>query len=56
MVVTVSKRSSDFQHGMYLGLKYINDAKAIAKGRVGRRVGRRFYGKLTGRLARKLFG
>lgn len=52
----MGKHLSDFQRGAYLGLKYANDAKAIAKGKVGRRVGRRIYGKLAGRLARKLFG
>jgi hypothetical protein len=41
---------------MYCILKYTNDAKAVRKGRVGRRVARRAYGKATGRLARKLFG
>lgn len=46
----------EFKRGMYKGLKYSNDANAIAKGKVGRRVGRRVYGKLSGRLARKLFG
>lgn len=37
-------------------LKYLNDARAVNNGRVGRRIGRRVYGKATGRLARRLFG
>jgi hypothetical protein len=41
---------------IYRCLKLSNDANAIAKGKVGRRIGRRIYGKATGRLARKLFG
>jgi hypothetical protein len=40
----------------YAILRGINDVKAVRKGRLTRRVGRRVYGKLTGRLARKLFG
>jgi hypothetical protein len=41
---------------LYTALAVRNDANAIARGRIGRRVGRRIYGKATGRLARKLFG
>jgi hypothetical protein len=37
-------------------LIYRRDVNAIRRGRVGRRVARRAYGKITGRLARKLFG
>ena len=43
-------------HSIYKALKYINDVKAVKKGKVGRRVGRRIYGKAAGRLARKWFG
>jgi hypothetical protein len=43
-------------HSIYRALKYINDANAVAKGKVGRRVGRRVYGKAAGSLARRLFG
>jgi hypothetical protein len=32
------------------------DVNAVRRGKVGRRVARRVYGKVTGRLARKLFG
>lgn len=48
---------------VYAGLKYGNDLKAASRAAqtgsfapVGRRVGRRIFGKLTGRLARELFG
>lgn len=41
---------------VYQVLKYSNDFNAIKKGKIKRRVGRRIYGKITGRLARKLFG
>lgn len=51
------------QRDIYRALKYWNDAKAVRRAVEGRsaqpivrRVGRRVYGKLTGRLARKLFG
>jgi hypothetical protein len=51
------------QRNIYRALKYYNDGRAItqaAKHRsakpVVRRVGRRVYGKLTGRLARSIFG
>jgi hypothetical protein len=37
-------------------LIYRRDVNAIRRGRVGRRVARRVYGKVTGRLARKLVG
>lgn len=48
---------------IYRLLKYTNDVKAVDRAvrtksakPIVRRVGRRVYGKLTGRLARKLFG
>lgn len=51
------------QRALYAGLKYYNDAKAISRAAeqrsakpIVRRVGRRVYGKLTGAIARKLFG
>lgn len=45
-----------FKTFAYKALKYSNDANAVKKNKVGRRVGRRVYGKATGRLARKIFG
>ncbi len=39
----------------YRALKYSNDANAIKRGKIPRRVARRAYGKLSGRVARKLF-
>jgi hypothetical protein len=36
-------------------LVYRRDVNAVRKGRVGRRVARRAYGKVTGRVARRLF-
>ncbi len=44
------------ESSIYRALKYYNDAKAIAKHKVPRRIGRRVYGKVAGRLAAKLFG
>jgi hypothetical protein len=51
------------QRSIYAALKYYNDAKAISRAAeqrsakpIVRRVGRRVYGKVTGRLARKIFG
>ncbi len=44
------------ESSIYRMLKYYNDAKAVYKGRVPRRIGRRVYGKVAGRLAAKLFG
>lgn len=41
---------------LYRALAVSNDANAVRRGRVARRVGRRAYGKATGRLARRLFG
>jgi hypothetical protein len=37
-------------------LIYRRDVNAVRRGKIGRRVARRVYGKVTGRLARKLFG
>lgn len=51
------------QRSIYQGLKIWNDVRAVRRAAeqgsakpVVRRVGRRVYGKLTGRLARKIFG
>jgi hypothetical protein len=51
------------QRNIYRALALVNDGKAIARAvrtrsprPVARRAGRRVYGKLTGRLARRLFG
>lgn len=48
---------------LYRALKYSNDVRAVRRSLeqgtpapVVRRAGRRVYGKLAGRLARKLFG
>lgn len=41
---------------LYRGLRFSNDVRAVRRGRIVERIGRRAYGKLTGRLARKLFG
>jgi hypothetical protein len=41
---------------LYKLLRLQRDANAVRRGKVGRRVARRVYGKVTGRLARKLFG
>lgn len=40
---------------LYTLARYLGDAQAVKRGTVSRRVGRRVYGKLSGRLARKLF-
>jgi len=40
---------------LYHYLRLRNDVRAVRRGRVGRRAARRTYGKVTGRLARKLF-
>lgn len=50
----MSKRSTE--SAIYKALRTYNDLKAVKRGRIGRRIGRRAYGKLSGRLARKLFG
>jgi hypothetical protein len=44
-----------WKRSMYRVLRYSNDARAVRRGTVHRRVGRRAYGRATGRLARKLF-
>jgi hypothetical protein len=41
---------------LYNFLKAWNDLNAVQKNKVPRRVGRRIYGKVTGRLARRIFG
>lgn len=40
---------------LYKLAKWLGDANAVSKGRVGRRVGRRIYGKATGKVARRIF-
>jgi len=40
---------------IYKLLRLWNDASAVKKGKVGKRIGRRLAGKTTGRLLRKLF-
>jgi hypothetical protein len=40
---------------IYKFLRLWNDASAVKKGKVGKRIGRRVAGKATGRLLRKLF-
>ena len=51
------------QRDIYRALKYYNDVKAANRALeqrstspIARRVGRRIYGKITGRIARRLFG
>lgn len=51
------------QRTAYKALALLNDAKAVRRSirtrsaaPLARRAGRRVYGKLTGRLARRLFG
>jgi hypothetical protein len=51
----MSRKRKNPESAAYAALRGWNDGKAIARGRVGRRVARRAYGKLSGRLARKLF-
>lgn len=43
------------RRALYTLLKLSNDARAVRRGRVGRRVGRRLAGKGTGRLMGKVF-
>ena len=45
-----------FKSDLYKALALSNDVNAIRKGKVPRRIGRRIYGKITGRLARRIFG
>ena len=40
---------------IYKLLSMWNDASAVKKGKIGKRIGRRAAGKTTGRLLRKLF-
>lgn len=40
---------------MYKLAKFLGDVQAVKRGNVSRRVGRRAYGKVSGKLARKLF-
>jgi len=40
---------------IYKLLRLWNDASAVKKGKVGKRIGRRLAGKTTGRVLRKLF-
>jgi len=40
---------------IYKFLRLWNDASAVKKGKVGKRIGRRLAGKTTGRLFRKVF-
>jgi hypothetical protein len=44
------------KRALYTALKWSNDYNAVRRGKVGRRVARRAYGKVSGRLARRLFG
>jgi hypothetical protein len=44
-----------FERHVYQALAVANDVKAVRRGRVPRRTGRRIYGRVSGRLARKLF-
>lgn len=51
------------QRNIYQLLKFWNDFKAVRRSAqtgstapITRRIGRRVYGKITGRIARKLFG
>lgn len=41
---------------LYKLLRLSNDANAVRKGKVGRRIGRRVYGKAAGKAARRFFG
>lgn len=43
-------------NSLYAVLRLRNDLNAVRRGKVPQRIGRRLYGKMTGRLARKLFG
>lgn len=42
-------------NAVYQLLKLFNDARAVKRGRVSKRIGRRIYGKASGAVARKLF-
>ena len=41
---------------IYMLLRFWNDATAIRRGKVGRRVARRITGRMAGRWMRRLFG
>jgi len=40
---------------IYQFLRLWNDASAVKKGKIGKRIGRRAAGKTTGKLLRKMF-
>lgn len=40
---------------LYLVARFLGDAQAVKKGKVGKRIARRTAGKATGSLLRKLF-
>jgi hypothetical protein len=46
----------NFERILRKGLVYKGDANAVAKGKIVRRIGRRSYGKITGRIAKGIFG
>jgi len=50
------RRITSLRDGLYAGLRVANDVRAVRRRRVPRRLGRRAYGKVTGHLARRLFG
>jgi len=41
---------------LYAGLRVSNDVRAVRRRRVPRRIARRAYGRITGHLARRIFG
>jgi hypothetical protein len=49
-------RRRSLKSQIYRGLRVWNDINAVQRGRAPRRVARRAYGKVTGRIARRLFG
>ncbi|HEU5418121.1 MAG TPA: hypothetical protein VFV41_10560 [Streptosporangiaceae bacterium] len=51
----MSRRRRSTESQIYDALKIYNDARAIRRGRIGRRVARRVYGRASSRLARRLF-
>lgn len=40
---------------IYTLLRLSNDINAIRRGKIKQRIGRRIFGKITGRIANKLF-
>ncbi len=52
MAITQSK----VKRFIYRALRFHGDYRAVKTNRVPRRIGRRIYGKVTGRLARRIFG